>query len=197
MPFSCVVLCENTLPLIQVDWVVFGATWNMPGRHGVSQVFPVPPVPGGLAGISLSEPLMRLLLRLLVYSWFCDPEIGLVPVPSCGRWGALLAGAVLMRRALRLCEGCGFLADGSNLKALSHSEIRLGLGVRALGLWQSPRWGGGVSRSGRPSRPWKFVGPGDGWTPWLPAGEGRARFMRGTRRSCGGWAWRGASEFAL
>lgn len=118
MPLPCVVLCENTLPLIQVDRVVFGATWNMPGRHGVSQVFPVPPVPGGLAGISLSEPLMRLLLRPLVYSWFCDLEIGLAPVLSCRGEGGVpvLAGAVLMRRAPRLCEGCGFLADGSNLK---------------------------------------------------------------------------------
>lgn len=134
MPLPCVVLCENTLPLIQVDRVVFGATWNMPGRHGVSQVFPVPPVPGGLAGISLSEPLMRLLLRLLVYSWFCDLEIGLAPVLSCRGEGGVpvLAGAVLMRRAPRLCEGCGFLADGSNLKALSHSEIRLGLGATSL-----------------------------------------------------------------
>lgn len=74
-------------------------TWRyMPSGCGVSWVsFPVPPVPGGLAGISLSEPLMRLLLRLLVYGWLCDLEICLVPVPLLwGKGAPVLVGAVLM-----------------------------------------------------------------------------------------------------
>ena len=133
------------------------------------------PVPGGLAGISLSEPLMRLLLRRLVYSWLCDLDIGLVPVLSCGRGGACACGCrpyVTSAPAVRgLWISCRWvkpestepLGDPPGSGGVSPWPLAVStLGRRSLPLWEA-------------SQPWKFVGPGDdGCSGCLPVRVGPA-----------------------